>query len=74
MDREMCIRDSPHTDDVAHIQRHLSQNLVEGIRQEFFEDNMASVSYTHLDVYKRQLYIHPGILAGHHQGLLDDFI
>ena len=39
-----------------HQQRPLGREKLDEIRKLFFEGNLAAVSYTHLDVYKRQIY------------------
>ena len=57
----MCIRDSeqyyPRTGWVEHDVEEIYRNVLKGIAElveEETADNMYSVSYTHLDVYKRQ--------------------
>ena len=59
---EMCIRDRDEMiNNISDIPEIINEDMGISIcNKDFNEDNMNAVSYTHLDVYKRQ---HEGLLC-----------
>ena len=59
---QMCIRDScgngtsRHTPAQYHNEKQISEDIQESTGHQKIQRRLAAVSYTHLDVYKRQLH------------------
>ena len=51
----MCIRDSIQPDYTGHVLDHAGAKVIVSMKEADGEDRVITVSYTHLDVYKRQV-------------------